>query len=81
MKTYVSEIWADHNSNLLLIQVLSYLQIEKEQLQRIQETRNRNQTRKNTGAQHENGQIIKKNLTIESNQSTQIQKRALNMNK
>ena len=60
-----------------MIQVLSYLQIEKEQFQRIQETRNRNQTRKKTGAQHENGQIVKKNLTIESNQSTQIEKRAL----
>ena len=54
--------------------VLSYLQIEKEQFQRIQETRNRNKTRKKTGSQDENGQIVKKNLTIESNLSVHIRK-------
>ena len=50
------------------------MQIEKEQFQRIQETRNRNKTRKKTGSQDENGQIVKKNLTIESNLSIHIRK-------
>ena len=50
------------------------MQIEKEQFQRIQETRNRNKTRKKTGSQDENDQIVKKNLTIESNLSVHIRK-------
>lgn len=50
------------------------MQIENERLQRIQETRNRNETRKKTGAKHENGQIVRKNETIESDLNTHIER-------
>ena len=50
------------------------MQIEKERFQRIQETRNHQETRKKTGAQYENSPIVEKTAKIESDLNTHIDK-------